>query len=417
MDVKEYKNYLRCAQYHWLLGLRTFTKPCQPNLWEQIQKIQPEEVTRIHRAQDKMKQKMWPIRVIYWIFNIESYAEHYYTLNAYNQLTGFQRGDHNMPMNKNSSNGLRGWFRANNEFKLKESIVGPIISQTPSHDDDVHSISKIEISAQNGVSHQLSRSEEHLSGSQSIRAHASEFIRWLSSKFYANSKTRKTASAQQLPLPDEMRQEIYSSIQTDTLLITQSMLSSLELLGINNPVGTLLHSEELRKAFLAQALKFHPDKNPSQTAKEEFVAIAKAYETLKSKFCDKSSSEQPLSFNYDELWKTCDVLSRCFREISRDYREISRDYREISQDYRELTLRAKANTQVAEDFVREYEEKLKKHNDEFKGILQSLNERLGLAVNEPTAISPYAQQSFFKTPGVDVPQKQDIQQNREFPHQ
>ena len=44
MVTEECVQYLKHTKYHWILGLRTFTAPCQPNLWNQIHAMQPSDV-------------------------------------------------------------------------------------------------------------------------------------------------------------------------------------------------------------------------------------------------------------------------------------------------------------------------------------------------------------------------------------
>jgi len=50
----------------------------------------------------------------------------------------------------------------------------------------------------------------------------------------------------------------------------------LKILGLNE----FANDEQIKKAWKKKALKFHPDKNPSENAQEEFIKICDAYQNL-----------------------------------------------------------------------------------------------------------------------------------------
>ncbi|KAF2864305.1 heat shock protein DnaJ, partial [Piedraia hortae CBS 480.64] len=52
------------------------------------------------------------------------------------------------------------------------------------------------------------------------------------------------------------------------------------LLGLKDIAGKRPTQEEIRKAYKAKALQFHPDKNPDTSAAELFKEVGEAYEVL-----------------------------------------------------------------------------------------------------------------------------------------
>lgn len=86
---------------------------------------------------------------------------------------------------------------------------------------------------------------------------------------------------------------------------------------------------QIKKAFHKLAMKYHPDKNKSPDAEVKFREIAEAYETLsddakrteydhsgsgyysrESQSQHRPNSQQPFSFNFDDMFKDFDIHSQ-----------------------------------------------------------------------------------------------------------
>ena len=72
-----------------------------------------------------------------------------------------------------------------------------------------------------------------------------------------------------------------------------------EILGVSPSVSP----EELRKAYIASSLKYHPDRNSSDDAKSKFQEIANAYSILSDPSKRKEyESSQKLGSNVDPMY-------------------------------------------------------------------------------------------------------------------
>lgn len=79
------QNTLQHFSYHWFWGIRYHAQVQYPNLtshlhaWSQNQTL----IENMQKKLAKINQKFWLIRWIYWLFNIQHYAELFYKLAAF----------------------------------------------------------------------------------------------------------------------------------------------------------------------------------------------------------------------------------------------------------------------------------------------------------------------------------------------
>lgn len=131
------------------------------------------------------------------------------------------------------------------------------------------------------------------------------------------------------------------------LMITELILAKkdyYDILGVPKDAT----DRQIKKAFHRLAMKYHPDKNKSPNAEVKFREVAEAYETLSDDFKrseydqfgsayfsretqsqHKPGSNQPFSFNFDDMFKDFNIYSqnrharhrRHFDEHSRFHKE------------------------------------------------------------------------------------------------
>ena len=130
----------------------------------------------------------------------------------------------------------------------------------------------------------------------------------------STSVHRLNATSLVCPVVNEVHPVVVGSFITrETLFVQPEMQSLLALLRIEHPAHGRLHLSEVTKAYRAQALIFHPDKNQSSEAQAAFVQIDRAYETLKANFCDKGRSSQ----FYPAQLQICDKQIDKFERLAR----------------------------------------------------------------------------------------------------
>ena len=67
--------------------------------------------------------------------------------------------------------------------------------------------------------------------------------------------------------------------------------------------------KEIKAAYRKLALKYHPDRNPDEQAKQKFLEISKAYEILSNqekrrKYDNYGQTDEPNDIDLDDLWTT-----------------------------------------------------------------------------------------------------------------
>jgi ElaB/YqjD/DUF883 family membrane-anchored ribosome-binding protein len=90
-------------------------------------------------------------------------------------------------------------------------------------------------------------------------------------------------------------------------------------------------SEDVRRQFRKLAMKYHPDKNPSESAREEFLMITEAYEILtgkqKKKIVSVESRTTAARANREERMRA--ARKRYYEQLKREEREAEEYYHRL----------------------------------------------------------------------------------------
>jgi hypothetical protein len=90
-------------------------------------------------------------------------------------------------------------------------------------------------------------------------------------------------------------------------------------------------SEDVRRQFRKLAMKYHPDKNPSESAREEFLMITEAYEILtgkqKKKIVSVESRTTAARANREERMRA--ARKRYYEQLKREEREAEEYYQRL----------------------------------------------------------------------------------------
>ena len=98
---------------------------------------------------------------------------------------------------------------------------------------------------------------------------------------------------------------------TLTLILTSSICQAFWTPTYYNTlnVGSHASKKEIKSAYRKLALKYHPDRNSEESAKQQFLEISKAYEVLSNvekrrKYDKYGQTSEANEVDFDELWKT-----------------------------------------------------------------------------------------------------------------
>ena len=102
----------------------------------------------------------------------------------------------------------------------------------------------------------------------------------------------------------------------------------LKILGLNDGAS----DEQIKKAWKKKVLQFHPDKNPSDNAQNEFIKVCDAYQNLSSGTFEKIDETIPPETNefykkYNQNLTKEDIVKR--RQKAREHNK----YKEIYEEY------------------------------------------------------------------------------------
>lgn len=308
------EEHLKRTQYHWILGLRELKEPCYPNLWDQIHSLQSDEILHFRNHQAEIQQKIWPLRFFYWLFNLSNYAKYHYQIAAYDQV--YNINNEGVPMHKLQPNKssyldrLKQWFRRTPSQTTTPSTHPPSTKNNVTEPDEPK-----------------------------------------------NAHTHAPQDAPQMTHPVEV------SNSDEELLVQPWMQSALNLLGIERLNQHTLRSSEIRKAYLLQALAFHPDKNPSPEAHAMFIKIVNAYEILRSAFGGTVTQNEMSSYKYTDIWQELAELRHGINSLNQGWKNLSHYYeKEISKllerqrELEDLRQFIRKNKQETEELYRMFDE-------------------------------------------------------------
>jgi archaellum component FlaC len=272
---------LKRLQYHWFLGLRGVSESSKPNVWARIElwKTQPSVVADIRKRQAKILQRFWLIRLVYWVFNVSHYAEHHYTLGAYDLV-----------------------FTCSEEDKIKMfSNTG--ITEVPKN-----------------VVGLFKKTFSQVAG----------FIK-NASPFGTSGEESHTESKQK---PAGSTGVIQAELtKKETIVVEKSMIAALAILHLNYEIGQNLPFNVLKKAYFERAIATHPDKNLSPDAKEIFQSVLGAYEELNAVFEGKTVS---VSKSYFDLWQELQEIEKQFENFSKGLAELQKKIEETTTIWHEV---------------------------------------------------------------------------------
>lgn len=320
---------LKRQQYHWFWGLRTFSSPQQTNLLMTVQAWTPEQAAAIRQKQVNIEEMFIIARFFYAIFNWDHYAEDGYLLNAYDWLAS------SLPHTTGESTVMTSFW---NWIPSAPNVVDIFLNFFETYDSD-----------------------DHASFTQA--AHTSE-------TFQDDRAASAQPSSGREPCTDEARRNDTPAIR-DGILITALMLPHVQSLGINAALGAPLCLLDLTRAYRKNALLFHPDKNPSPEAGQQFLLVSTAFEKLKACFdnpqlglsmdhsaCASSSWETlaELGRKLDDLERSYAGLRESFVEMNKESAEMRATQTEIRESYQTLMTAALNRQKQLEEMQRKVDE-------------------------------------------------------------
>lgn len=93
-------------------------------------------------------------------------------------------------------------------------------------------------------------------------------------------------------------------------------------------VGKNATKEELKKAYRALSMKYHPDHNPENEdwSKLEFIAIGEAYEKLNGDLEDKKESHEKGFSYYEDMFMDFQTVMSLAKEMSKSDDKKAREF-------------------------------------------------------------------------------------------
>lgn len=81
------------------------------------------------------------------------------------------------------------------------------------------------------------------------------------------------------------------------------------------------NKQELKRAYRKKVMLYHPDKNPTESAKEKFIAVQEAYEYLSNPHIDSARQYAYKDFNHPKKSSAEDQKEKRFREAKERYKK------------------------------------------------------------------------------------------------
>lgn len=333
------------------------------NLYTEIQSFntRPDLVATLINQQIAIDNSYPFIRFFYYLFNINDYARNAYRLAAFEAVQPsaqantplYQSGDE--PIAYSARWAINKFLKLFSEYQIE---IHPILSASANdsrssiaHDSNVSSLPKQSSSASMQAilvpptdTQSSENTKENHSGTSSLSKRSSTVslqdvqddsqppevpatsqYREASPESVSLTHTPSPSPARiNLNIDEDHSRDIFHEEDNDIKITNKEMLEKLKILGITNKeIGDIIQYNAIEKAFRAQALKWHPDKNSSQDSDRMFCQLQEAYEYFAAPSRSVSRSmENPIT----EITRTAEHdIALCQSQIDSLFQEIPED--------------------------------------------------------------------------------------------
>ena len=277
------KDLLSRISHHWFWGLRKTPSAGAETLYDMVMDLQnnPEKKEHIEQLLKRVA-SYWSItQAIFWLFNIQGYRTSYYQFQSHASWQFYEN---------------RASMMSNEEKQQVEQTGGFVLNL----------LSKIQ--------------ENH------IRSNAV----WFYNGIQPYIPFLPEITQQNNPATGENDKTELEVLPPEHFIITESMITALHKLGLDNPVGDKLSFVDLKAAYRESLLRTHPDKT-GQDSQATFIAVREAMQFIMDN-ANQSTAKQTASSNNDFLSEFKKAMAKMDEAIERE-RLVSRTIGEKAKLY------------------------------------------------------------------------------------